>query len=294
MNDSDFRKVFLMDSFYFSEALQKAGLNPEDVGMIRHSLHDKTFRECYEADMVLEYTCHQKNNFAKDKKYLAVFISGESTTANFYALYKIGERVPDTRDNIPHGLPLIEANQYNGEMSFLNLTSFDAMKEYEGKIVIEWGKSAVRWYQKDTKKAIISIRSESKEEFPGFEELILPFDKLNEIINDPTTYGSWHTALKSVFAIYLIVDNVTGKQYVGSAYQEKDGLFGRWKQYTETHHGGDKELIDLITQEPDRYHEFQFSILQQLPKTLPIEKVINTESLWKKKLGTRRNGYNDN
>jgi len=94
-------------------------------------------------------------------------------------------------------------------------------------------------------------------------------------------------------AIYLIEDTETGKQYVGSAYG-KDGLFGRWLCYVTTHHGGNKGMREVICDFPDRYHDFQFSILQILPKTLTDEEVIHIESLWKSKLLSIRFGMNDN
>lgn len=39
-------------------------------------------------------------------------------------------------------------------------------------------------------------------------------------------------------------------------------------------------------QYPDRYTHFQFSILQLLPKAVTPDEVIQTETLWKKKLLT--------
>jgi len=41
-----------------------------------------------------------------------------------------------------------------------------------------------------------------------------------------------------------------------------------------------KRLLDM---HPDRYKQFQFSILQILPKTMTKDSVIKTESLYKKK-----------
>jgi len=52
-----------------------------------------------------------------------------------------------------------------------------------------------------------------------------------------------------------------------------------------------KELLDNY---PDRYKQFQFSILQILPKTMTKDSVIKTESLYKKKLMSIRFGLNEN
>ncbi len=61
----------------------------------------------------------------------------------------------------------------------------------------------------------------------------------------------WESALSTVNAVYLIVDRENGRKYVGSAYG-KGGLLGR----------------------------------QLLPKAVTPDEVIQTETLWKKKLRT--------
>ena len=277
----------------FSDVLRKVGLDPAEVKLIRHSLTDKGFKECCDKGMVYEYTCHQKSGFSKGYDYWAVFISGTGTLARFYALYKVGPAVPDTTNMVPQGLPDREAKGYRGENAFFQLIPIDLLKEYENKLTIDWGKSTRMWHQKGTSEKPIVLLQPYKEDFPGFEKLILSYDKLKKVIEDRAVYESWYTALSSVYAIYLIVDRETGKQYVGSAYGE-DGLFGRWACYVDTFHGDDKQLKKLICQYPERYHSFQFSILQILPKTLTADEIISIESRYKKKLLSIEFGMNDN
>ena len=50
----------------------------------------------------------------------------------------------------------------------------------------------------------------------------------------------------------------------------------------------------LLESYPDRYKQFQFSILQILPKTMTKDRVIKTESLYKKKLMSLRFGLDEN
>ena len=69
----------------FPDLLQKAGLNPEKVKLIRHSMTDIGFKACYDAGKVYDYTCHQKPGFSKGYDYWAVFIGGSGTTAVFHA-----------------------------------------------------------------------------------------------------------------------------------------------------------------------------------------------------------------
>ena len=66
--------------------------------------------------------------------------------------------------------------------------------------------------------------------------------------------------------MYLIVDTVTGKQYVGSAYGD-GGLLARWRTYIDTYHGGNKLLVAELKADPATYSRFQFSVLQILPRS---------------------------
>ena len=53
-------------------------------------------------------------------------------------------------------------------------------------------------------------------------------------------------------------------------------------------------MKEVICDYPNRYHAFQFSILQILPKTVTDEEVIHIESLWKSKLSSIKFDMNDN
>lgn len=281
-----------MAILYFSDVLKKAGLDPAKVKLIRHALTDKGFKSCYDKNMVLEYTRQQKSGFSKNYDYWCVFISGKGTLAKLFACYKVGNSVPDTPDVMPKDFPHPE--WFQGENAYYDLEHVDLLKDFEGRLTIDWGNSARMWHQKGTtEKPIVAIQADEKKVFSGFENLILTYDELKEIVENPTIYEAWHTALSSVNAIYLIVDQETGKQYVGSAYG-KDGLLGRWSCYVNSLHGNNKLMKELICAYPERYHHFQFSILQILPKTVTDDEVIQTESLYKKKLLTIPFGMNDN
>ena len=281
-----------MAILYFSDVLRKVGLDPAKVKLIRHALTDKGFKSCYDKNMVLEYTRQQKSGFSKNYDYWCVFISGKGTLAKLFACYRVGNSVPDTPDAMPKDFPHPE--WFQGENAYFDLEHIDLLKDYEGRLTIDWGNSARMWHQKGTTgKPIVAIQADEKKVFSGFENLILTYDELKEIVENPTIYEAWHTALSSVNAIYLIVDQETGKQYVGSAYG-KDGLLGRWSCYVNSLHGNNKLMKELICAYPERYHHFQFSILQILPKTATDDEVIQTESLYKKKLLTIPFGMNDN
>lgn len=278
----------------FSDILRKVNIDPAKVKLIRHALTDKGFKECYDRHMVYEYTCHQRSGFSSGYDYWAVFISDAGTLAKFYALYKVEGSVPDTADRIPLNLPEREARGFNGDGAVFQLQQVDILQEYEDKLTIDWGKSTRMWHQRgSTEKPVVSIQPDKKKVFSGYEDLVLSYNDLKEIVDNQDVYDAWHTALSSVYAVYLIVDGESGMQYVGSAYGE-GGLFERWKCYVETYHGGNKRMKALLEQYPDRYRQFQFSILQILPKTVTDDGVVAIESVYKKKLMSFKFGLNEN
>ena len=283
-----------MPLLYFSDILKKAGLDPAKVKLIRHSLSDKNFAKCYYAEprMVWEYTRLQKQGFSKGYDYWCIFISGKGTTARLFACYKVNGSVPDTPELKPAGFPLDD--NFKGELAYYDLEPVDCLQEYEHRLVIEWGNAAISWHQKGTtEKPVLAIDSPIKEPFIGYDNAVLSYAQLKEVVQNREVYELWQTALSAVKAIYLIVDTKNGKQYVGSAYG-KDGLLGRWRVYVDTLHGNNKLMKEVVCAYPDRYQYFQFSILQILPKTITDDEIIDIESLWKKKLGTIPFGMNDN
>lgn len=286
-----------MAALTFTDVLQKAGLDPSRVKLIRHPLARLKSKaqngELKEKDIVLAYTQQQKNGFSNGFDYWCVFVGDKSTLAKFYACYKVkGSISSATPDMLPPDCLCPE--WYNGTDAFFDLEYMDCLKEYENRLVIDWGPSARSWAQKGTsEKPIVSIYTDEKKYFAGFETLVLTYDELKKIVDTSQMDETWYTALSSVYAIYLIVDVVSGQQYVGSAYGN-DGLWGRWETYIRTLHGGNKKIIELLNADPERYHQFQFSVLQILPKTARPQDVIDIESLYKKKLRTIEFGLNDN
>lgn len=281
-----------MAILYLSDILKKVGLEPSKVYLLRHSFSRQDFRECYEKGMVLDYTRQQDKNFGRGYDYWCVFISERGTLARLFGCYKVCGSVPDTLDVMPAGFPNPEHFQDN--RSFFDLEHIDLLEEYENRLVIDWGDSTRQWKQKGSNEKPVSyILPNEKQKFPGFESLVLSYGKLKSIISDPFTYEAWHSALSSIYAVYLIVDCESGMQYVGSA-SNKEGLLGRWRDYVQTQHGGNKELIALLKQFPERYHQFQFSILQVLPKSSSEKEVLDAENLYKQKLLTKEYGLNDN
>lgn len=129
--------------------------------------------------------------------------------------------------------------------------------------------------------------------FPGYLDFVLNHEELKTICDNPTPNKDWHQALSAVAGIYLIVENNSGLQYIGSAYG-KNGILGRWKSYAQSGHGGNAKLMTALENEAFTKEDLRFSILRTLPKTLTMTEVIGYESHFKEKLGTRAFGLNLN
>jgi hypothetical protein len=129
--------------------------------------------------------------------------------------------------------------------------------------------------------------------FPGYLDFVLKQQELREIVANPEANRTWHSMLSEVAGIYLIVDQRTGRQYVGSAYGAS-GILGRWSEYVRCGHGGNKQLIELMEEDPGCVDHFTFSLLRTLPRTLTKNEVIKIEGLYKNKLGSRAFGLNAN
>ena len=243
--------------------------------------------------MILEYTRQQKRGFNGNSEYWAVFIGTQKTQAEFYGLYKVLGCVPDTIEAMPQNFPKPE--WFQGENDYYNLEPVQEFQEYAERLVIDWGGSTVSWYQKGTnEKAIVSFAPQAEEPFPGYDKVVWSYDRMKEIVENPWQYATWQKALENVYAVYLIVDAVDGTLYVGSAYG-MDGLLGRWRCYAQTKHGDNVQMQELLLRYPERYHDFQFSILQVFVKSGERD-VLDAETQWKERLHTRNsaNGMNGN
>lgn len=106
-------------------------------------------------------------------------------------------------------------------------------------------------------------------------------------------YDAWKTALQNQKAVYLITDKSNGKQYVGSATGQ-DRLLQRWLTYTSDQPDGGNVDLRVLGSDHIR-RNFQYSILECFPTSVPDEIILERESWWKDTLCTRDGlGYNHN
>ncbi|MGL5576569.1 MAG: GIY-YIG nuclease family protein, partial [Sarcina sp.] len=105
----------------------------------------------------------------------------------------------------------------------------------------------------------------------------------------------WKLPLINSKGIYLLLDIKTNKKYIGSA-NGVDGFWGRWLEYINNGHGGNKQLLELWKQDSNYFKEnFKFSILEVVASNFSDEAIEVKESKWKDKLNSRGEfGYNSN
>jgi hypothetical protein len=179
---------------------------------------------------------------------------------------------------------------------------------YEGRAVFNWTLSRNHLLVKpsDIKKVPLNRILpgpilENGDDFPGYDAVNVGFEDLaTELLND-----SWGSALRNVYGVYLITDEKTGKQYVGSATGDA-GIWGRWNTYIQEGYDPTEEadptypnkgLNELVQQKGLDYirKHFSYAILEVFAKN-PFGKsqALDRESHWKKTLRTREFGYNLN
>lgn len=280
-----------------SDVMRNAGLDPKEVKLARHPLSDKRIKFCYDNGFFELYLRTQGKKMFKDGQYILNFVGTQGTTGRFEGCYLVKGVRSMEEITLPESFPI---KPEKPPVFYYDLEKTDIMSDYVERLLIDWGKGARSWCQNGTtEKEIIALmphrNAQLVSQLTDFENIRLSFDELESIVLAPDFYSEWVGALSTTYAIYLITDTKTGKQYVGSA-SGKDGLYGRWSNYVDTKHGGNKKIQLLLKRYPERYHKFQFSILQLLPKSLGVDKdrISKIESLWKNKLNSIEFGLNDN
>lgn len=131
------------------------------------------------------------------------------------------------------------------------------------------------------------------EQFEGYDNVHLPYKKLNDILAG-RVMPTYYEALKKITGVYCLTDTSNGKLYIGSA-TGGEGVAQRWGDYLSTKHGGNVKLKELYKQKGDKYFEkyFTFTLIEYFGLSYDPKKIIQREQYWKNCLNTIKNGYND-
>lgn len=132
------------------------------------------------------------------------------------------------------------------------------------------------------------------DDFPGYDKVRLTYNQLDSIISRGKR--DWISALENQKAVYLITDINNGKLYVGSATNKTGMLLQRWRNYILNGHGGNRELIELVSKNGFEYikNNFKYSILENYNSKVDDNIILERESWWKETLQSRKFGYNSN
>jgi len=276
------------------EILKIKNLDKYRIKIVRHTTEREYIKDLILQDDFTLYQSVQKNDVFSKYDYIITFKAIEGTHSLLHRMYKINgfKKI----DSLPENLLSIKEPENWGVGPFYkyDMKRVNKLSDLEERLVIDWGKSTLSWHQKKLDKEIIEILPESFVKiFPGYEEVILSFEELSKMINNPVSNRQWKTALSSIYGVYLILNKKNGMQYVGSAYGN-EGIWGRWSTYVRNKHGNNRLIKELLNSHPNHYKNFQFSILNIVPNTAMKEEVLRLEAKNKEKLGSKVFGLNDN
>lgn len=231
----------------------------------------------------IAYQSEQSEERFKNADYIVSFIGEDGTTARMVGVYRV------------LGLDKERMERVNNGHFFYQMEEVDGFDELNERVIIDWGKSAINWHQwldKNDKEIIAIERKGIDWVCPDYDQIKLSFEQLQRIFRDEISV--WKNKLSASNCIYVISDSKSGNLYVGSTYN-REGIWGRWKDYAATGHGGDVELVKLLEAEPEYAKKyFTWAILQVLPLGIQDEKAISIETLWKNKLGRTACALNRN
>jgi len=277
------------------DIIKMYGFIPEDFRFVRHGYAEINPLEVFKDNPRLfdAYQSFQRKRKFGNAKYIASFAPHHGTQGLFLGVWEIKREVA-ALTGPKKKLKLVEHFGWTlGKVSYYEMSPVEDFYDLSERLIIEWGGSTVTWVQKKDKEVLSILQPAYVREFKSYERTILNRNELVKMVNNPTNNATWYNALRSVNGIYCITDTSNGKLYVGSAYG-KNGLWGRWATYAVTGHGGNKLLIDRLEKNPKAVECFQYSILEILPGSSTADDAVAKEIVWKQKLGSKINGYNDN
>jgi len=255
------------------------------------------------SDVFRFYTAVQKRGKLDRFEYVAAFVVNKSGKTVFRSFYSIVGKasLSNTHYSQIFLLPDIrkhyDALVQEGEYEFYHLEKTDCLAEYDSRLVIDWGRAAIAWFQAydplKPKQVLELFPAGHFGEFDDYLSISLTRSEVEYLFDHADSNPLWRSHLSKVSGVYLILDEGTGHQYIGSAYGA-NGVWGRWSTYRSEPSGGNVRLKELLDSDVYAFKRFRYSLLEVLPGNAVKSEVIAKESLYKKKLGTRVFGLNDN
>lgn len=291
-----------------NDLLRNTNIDPRQVIVLRHRPKEPKLNKWLPwlaAEKPDVFNAYQQTQGEKLQKvmqgltgvgYVASFIGHESGKALFVGLYSITASRPLTYEEywaIPANVELENYTQwytskadYPASLLWFDLELVtDFYASWKGRLIVRWPPPVLawwRWADRNEFNMLAILEESALAVMPRWDEMSFTWD---EIRNFPS---AWWSLLAQWRVIYYIFDDSDRKGYVGSAYGA-DNLFGRWRNYADSGHGGNRLL-----QGRDPCH-FHFTILERVSPDMKQHDVVALEASWKQRLHTRDPyGLNDN
>lgn len=239
------------------------------------------------------YQAYQSRPIFHKADYVLSFSGLERSRALFQGVFKNRGHRSGSDGSVPTDCDW--AQQWRLATFFYDLERMPGFEELEQRVIIDWGLGALAWHQKLSNKTVLEVTAPGRRlpPFNDYLEFSLTFDSLCDLFANENAHPEWRSRLQAVGGVYLILAEASGELYIGSA-TGAEGIWGRWRHYATTGHGGNELLKRQIASNSAYPRGFRYSILQILPKTWSRDEVIAREVFFKVKLGSRSHGLNLN
>lgn len=282
--------IGLLDFF----ALRGLKLERHDK-LVRHQQARYPARELLLNGWLDVYQGYQSRPVFRQAKRVIAFAGGDGTTATLFGVFDVKGVRPAAAGPLPRGC--LYASQWQRECRyFYDLAELTDYRDFNGRLVIDWGRATRSWHQRPSNKPVRELLPEGRllPRFEGYLSFSLTYPELRHLIENSSAHPDWEGPLSAVGGIYLIVAESTGQQYIDSA-SGKGGIWQRWQDYVSSGHGGNAALKILVAGDNANFPRgFRFSVLHTFPSGTAPAKVAAIESLHKVKLGSRVIGLNRN
>jgi hypothetical protein len=269
--------------FFASCGLKDA---PERIKLVRHSGFGGHSIQKIIADGAFDFYQAEQDEATSPFQGCDVilsFLAIEGKRAEFHGAYHVTGHRPMQPDELSQR-PLILSPSSNHGRLWYELAALPSFLPLRGRLITQWPNPR-RWFQTKDLPLEQLLPPGNAMHFPGFQDLVLNWQELRNVIDTPQLHREWRPALSATGGIYRIVDHGSGKIYIGSA-SGTEGIWGRWRDYAKTGHGGNEMLREL---DPKL---FQWSIVRTLSGSMSRMEIVRIEHVEMRKHGSKAIGLN--